>query len=116
MNFSKIRGDILKSRCTTGINNTGGKIAAGINDTGGKFATSINDTGSKFSTSFASVVETGGKFATCVNDTSGKFAAIVNDTWGNLPPASMTPAANNGNNIRLLRPQSELEGKNVSIS
>ena len=38
--FSKIRGDIRKSRCTTGINNTsvtGGKIAANINNTGGKF-------------------------------------------------------------------------------
>ncbi len=31
------------------------------------------------------------------------------------PPVSTTPAANNGNNIRLLRPLSELEGKNVSI-
>jgi hypothetical protein len=28
-NFSKIRGDIRKSRCTTGINNTGGKSRAG---------------------------------------------------------------------------------------
>jgi hypothetical protein len=27
--FSKIRGDIRKSRCTTGVNDTGGKIAAG---------------------------------------------------------------------------------------
>jgi hypothetical protein len=35
--FSKIRGDIRESRCTTGINDTGGKIAAGINETGGKF-------------------------------------------------------------------------------
>jgi hypothetical protein len=35
--FSKIRGDIGKSRCTTGINDTGGKFATGINDTGGKF-------------------------------------------------------------------------------
>jgi hypothetical protein len=40
--FSKIRGDIRKSRCTTGVNDTGvkdigGKIAAGINDIGGKF-------------------------------------------------------------------------------
>jgi hypothetical protein len=42
-NFSKLRGDIRKSRCTTG-----GKIAAGINDTGGKFATGFNDTGGKF--------------------------------------------------------------------
>ncbi len=46
--LSKSRGDIRESRCTTGINNTGGKIAAGINDTGGKFATSISDTGGKF--------------------------------------------------------------------
>ena len=43
-----------------------------------------------FATSFASVVDTG-----------GKFAAGVNDTVGNEP---MTPVANNGNNIRLLRP------------
>jgi hypothetical protein len=34
--FSKIRRDIRKQRCTTGINDTGGKFAAGINDTGGK--------------------------------------------------------------------------------
>jgi hypothetical protein len=52
--FSKIRGDIRKSRCTTGgkfatgVNDIGGKIATGINDTGGKFATGINDTGGKF--------------------------------------------------------------------
>ncbi len=35
-------------RCTTGVNDTGGKIAASINDTAVKFATSINDTGVKF--------------------------------------------------------------------
>ncbi len=35
--FSKIRGDIRKSRCTTGVNDTGGKLATGINDTGGEF-------------------------------------------------------------------------------
>ncbi len=58
--FAKIRGDIRKSRCTTGINHSGGKIAAGINDTGGKFATGINNT--SFATSFASVVDTGGKY------------------------------------------------------
>jgi hypothetical protein len=33
-------------------------------------------------------------FATSVNDTGGKFAAGVVDTSGNLPPASLTPAAN----------------------
>jgi hypothetical protein len=43
--FSKIRRDIRESRCTTGVNDTGGKIAASINDNGGKFATGISDTG-----------------------------------------------------------------------
>jgi hypothetical protein len=33
---SKIRGDIRKSKCTTGVNDTGGKFATGVNDTGGK--------------------------------------------------------------------------------
>jgi hypothetical protein len=46
----KIRRDIRKSRCTT----------------------SINDTGGKFSTIFASAVDIGGKFATDVNDAGGK--------------------------------------------
>jgi hypothetical protein len=45
-----------------------------------------------FATSFTSIVDTG-----------GKFAAGVNDTGGNLRMVSMTPVANNGNNIRLLR-------------
>ncbi len=46
--FSKIRGDIPRSRCTTGINDTGGKFATsttGVVDTGGKFATGVSDTG-----------------------------------------------------------------------
>jgi len=34
--FLKIRGDICELRCTTGINDTGGKFATGVNDTGGK--------------------------------------------------------------------------------
>jgi hypothetical protein len=46
--FVKIRGDIRNSRCTTGINDTGGKFATGVNDTGGKTAAAITDTGSKF--------------------------------------------------------------------
>jgi hypothetical protein len=46
-NFSNIRGDIRKSRCTTGIKNTRGKFANGVNDTGGKIATGINNTGGK---------------------------------------------------------------------
>ncbi len=40
--FSKIRGDIRKSSCTTSINDTN---FASVVDTGGKFATSVNDTG-----------------------------------------------------------------------
>jgi hypothetical protein len=71
-------------------------------DTGGKFATGVNDTG--------------GKFAAGFNDAGGKFFATgINDTAANLPPVSLTPLANNGNNIRLLTPESELEGKNFYI-
>ncbi len=69
--FSNIRGDIRNSRCTTGINDTGGK--------------------------FASVVDTGGKLATGVNNTDTKFAAGVNDSGGNLPPVSMSPVGLGGN-------------------
>ncbi len=47
--FSKIRGDIRKSRCTTSINPTGGKFAASVKYTGGTFATGILDTGSNCS-------------------------------------------------------------------
>jgi hypothetical protein len=51
-NFSIIRGDIRKSRGTTGINDTGGKFfhwyrCAAVVDTGGKFATGVNDNGGK---------------------------------------------------------------------
>jgi hypothetical protein len=49
----KIRGDIPKSRCTSGIDDTGGKFAVGVNYTGGKFATGITGT--------AGVVDTSGK-------------------------------------------------------
>jgi hypothetical protein len=57
-----IRGDI----CTTGINNTGGKLATSVNDKGvnyidGKFVTGINNNGGKFATGTAGVVDTGGK-------------------------------------------------------
>ncbi len=69
--FSKMCEDVRKSRCTTGIN-----------DTGGKFATGINDTVGKFCHQFASVVDTGSKFATGVNDTGSKFVTGVNDTGG----------------------------------
>jgi hypothetical protein len=43
------------------------------------------------------VIDTGGKFATGINNTSklvAKFATGDIDIGGNLPPASVTPAAN----------------------
>jgi hypothetical protein len=80
--FLKIRGYIRKSRCTTGINNTGCKIDAGINDTGGKFATVSTTPATNFANSFASVVDTGGKFNADVSDSGGKFATGVSDTGG----------------------------------
>ncbi len=55
-----------------------------------------------FSTIFASVVDTGGKFATGVNDAGGKLPPV--STAANLPPVSLPPVANNGNNIRLQTP------------
>ncbi len=119
--FSKIRGDIRKSRCTTGVNDTGGKFATGVNNTGGNLPPVSVTPAANFATSPPCVVDTSGKFATGVNDTGGKFAAGVNDAGGkfppvsttpaaNFPPVSLTPVANNVNNIRLQTPKSELEG------
>ncbi len=57
-------------------------------------------------------------FPTCTAgdvNTGGKFAAGVNHTGGKLPPVSITPVANNENNIRILTPKSELAGKNLSM-
>jgi hypothetical protein len=68
-----------------------------------------------FATNFVSVVDTGGKFAVGINDTGGNLPPVSTTPAANLPPVSITPVANNGNNIRLLRPSSELEGKNFSI-
>jgi hypothetical protein len=79
-----------------------------------------------FPTGTAGVVDTGVKFATCVNDNGGKFAAGVNDTSDELPPVTLTLAANlslvsttpvakDWYNIKLLTPSSELEEKTLSI-
>ncbi len=49
----KIRGNIRKSRCTTGSDDTSGKffhIFTSVVDTGGKFANGVNNTGRKFAT------------------------------------------------------------------
>jgi hypothetical protein len=67
--FLKSCGDIRKSRCATGINDTSGEFATGVVDTGSLFATGVVDTGSKFVTG---VVYTAGKFSTDVHNTSGK--------------------------------------------
>jgi hypothetical protein len=93
--FSKIRGDIRKSRCTTGVNDTGGKFANGVVDNGcnlppvsltqlANLPPVSTTPAANFATSFISVADTGGK----------------------LPPVSTTPVANwnNENNIRLQIP------------
>jgi hypothetical protein len=74
------------SRCTTGIND-------------------LWQICHQFAASFTSVVDTGGKFATVANDTGGNLPLV------SMTLVSMTPVANNRNNIRLLGPYSELEGK-----
>jgi hypothetical protein len=70
--FLKICGDIRKSRCTTGVNDTGGKFATSVNDTGGKLPPEsttpmanlppVSTTpAANFATSSACAVDTGGK-------------------------------------------------------
>jgi hypothetical protein len=80
--FSKIHRDILKSRCTT----------------------SINDTGSKFSIGTAGVADTGGKFTGGVVAPAANFPLVFL-----IPVANLPPVANNRNNIRLLTLQNELD-------
>ncbi len=89
--FSNIRRDICKSSCKS-------RCTTGINDTGGKFATCIDNTGGKFCHQFCwyrwqicrwcqqrrwqllPVSTTPVAIATGINDTGGKFATGVNDT------------------------------------
>jgi hypothetical protein len=80
------------------------QFAAGINDTSGKFATGSTTPAANFATRFPGVVDTGGKFATGVNNTAGNLPPLSTTPAANLPPMSMKLVANNGNNIRLLRP------------
>ncbi len=89
--FWKIRGDIRKSRCTTGINDSGGKFAKGINDTGGKFVSLV------------------------LLILGGKYAEGINNNDGNFPLVSMTLMASNGNNIRLLYTLVKMNKKKLSI-
>jgi hypothetical protein len=57
--FSKNRRDFRKSRPPPASTTTNGKFGTGVNDTGGKIAASIS--------------HTSGKFATGLNDTDGKY-------------------------------------------
>ncbi len=58
---SKICGDIRKSRCTTGINDKGGKFSTGVNYTGGKVATGFNGEQRRYATGTAGVIDSSGK-------------------------------------------------------
>jgi hypothetical protein len=66
--FLKIRRDICKWRCITGVNYTGGKFATSISHTGGKFCHQYCTAG---------VVNTGGKFATV-------STIPVENNWNNI--------------------------------
>ncbi len=44
-----------------------------------------------------------------VSTTPWQLATSINDTGGKFAPVSMKPVANNGNNIRLHKSESELE-------
>ncbi len=110
--FSKIRRDIRKPKCTTGINNTGGKFATGVNDTGSKLppvsTTSAANLPPVLTTPVANFCHhfplccwyrwqichrcqrywrqifrcCRWQFATGINDAGGKFATGVIDTGG----------------------------------
>jgi hypothetical protein len=71
--FLKIRGDILKSRCTTGMNDTGGHFAAGVTNTNEKFATGISDTVVKLPPVLLVLLEPVAKFATGLNNAAGEY-------------------------------------------
>jgi hypothetical protein len=81
-NFLKIRRDIRKSRCTTGVNKTGGKLPPVSTTPAANLPFVSTTPAALFATSFPCAVDTGAKFATGVNDTGGKFAAGVVDTGG----------------------------------
>ncbi len=118
--FSKIPGDIRKSRCTTGIIDTGGKFATRYRRQNcfwyqqhrGQICHGYQRHRQQILPPVSLVfVDISGKFATGVNNTGSKFATGINDTGSKFA----TGVIANGNNIRLLRPSGELEGKNVSI-
>ncbi len=93
--FSKIREDIRKSRCTTGVNNTGGKLPPVSTTPAANLPPVSTTPAANFATSFPCAVDTGGKFAAGVNDAGGKSPSVSTTPAANLPPVSLTPVANN---------------------
>ncbi len=79
--FSKIHGEICKTRCTTDIKTP----VANLQQVS---MTTVVNSGT------AGVVDTGGKFATGINDSKGKYSPGVNGTGGKLPLASTTLSVN----------------------
>ncbi len=100
--FSKIRGDIHKSRCTTGVYDTGGKLPPVSTTLAANLPPVSTTPAANFATS-----------SPCVVDSGGKLRPVSMTPAANLPLVSLTLVANNGNNIRLQTPESELEGKNL---
>ncbi len=111
--FSKIRGDLRKSRCITGINDTGGKFATVSMKPAAKLPPVSTTPAAIFPP--VSLVQICHRcqrrwwrqIATGINDTSSKFATDVNNTSGKSPPVLMaanlppvSTVANNRNNYQ----------------
>jgi hypothetical protein len=117
--FSKIRGDIRKSRCTTGINDTGGKLCHRCQghrrQICHRYQRHRRQTLPPFSlvalTSVANFPPVSTIPAAGVVDTGGNLPPVSTTPAANLPPVSMTLVANNWNNIRLLRLKVNLKAK-----
>ncbi len=77
--FSKICGDIRKSRCTTGINETGGKFANGVDDTGSKVFYHFPLCCWYRWQICRRCKQRRWQIATIINATRGKIATVVND-------------------------------------
>jgi hypothetical protein len=110
--ISKFRGDIRKSRCTTGVNDTGGKFATGVNNTGGKLppvSRHRRQICHRYQRHRRKI------FPPVPLVLLANLPPVSTIPAANLPPVSLTTVANNWNNIRLQTPERELEGKNLYI-
>ena len=91
--YSKIRGDIRKSRCTTGVNDTGGKLLPVSTTPAANLPPVSTTSAANFPTSsgrcqwhrrqiYRRWQQRWWQIATGINDTGGKFCHGVNDTGG----------------------------------